>query len=89
MRKGKLAPKQAHGAYPKTPHHTACLCKLGGKHHLGHLASPEKMPRRWVVERSFARLDKDKRLWKNCERLLNTGLQFIPLAFVALLLSRL
>lgn len=30
------------------------------------------MPKRWVVERSFAWLEKNRRLWKNCERLLNT-----------------
>jgi transposase len=47
------------------------------------------MPKRWVVERSFAWLDKSRRLWKNCERLLNTRLQFIHLAFLALLLKRL
>ena len=35
------------------------------------------MPQRWVVERSFAWLEKNRRLWKNCERLLNTSLQFI------------
>ncbi|MDC8639411.1 IS5/IS1182 family transposase, partial [Xanthomonas hortorum pv. hederae] len=28
------------------------------------------------------------RLWKNCERKLNTSLQFIHLAFLALLLRR-
>ncbi|RRD38247.1 IS5/IS1182 family transposase, partial [Comamonadaceae bacterium OH3737_COT-264] len=27
-------------------------------------------------------------LWKNCERLLNTSLQFIHLAFLALILKR-
>lgn len=47
------------------------------------------MPKRWVVERSFAWLDKNRRLWKNCERLLNTSLQFVHLAFLALLLRRL
>lgn len=26
------------------------------------------IPKRWVVERSFAWLDKNRRLWKNCER---------------------
>ena len=46
------------------------------------------MPQRWVVERSFAWLEKNRRLWKNCERLLNTSLQFIHLAFLALLLKR-
>ena len=46
------------------------------------------IPKRWVVERSFAWLDKNRRLWKNCERKLDTSLQFIHLAFLALLLRR-
>jgi transposase len=47
------------------------------------------IPERWIVERSFAWLDKNRRLWKNCERLLNTSLQFVHLAFLGLLLRRL
>lgn len=47
------------------------------------------IPRRWIVERSFAWLEKNQRLWKNCERWLNTSLQFIHLAFLALILRRL
>jgi transposase len=46
------------------------------------------IPRRWVVERSFAWLEKCRRLWKNCERQLNTSLQFVVLAFLSLLLKR-
>ena len=46
------------------------------------------MPKRWVVERSFAWLEKCRRLWKNCERKLNTSLQFVVLAFLTLLLRR-
>ena len=46
------------------------------------------IPKRWVVERSFAWLEKNRRLWKNCERLLDTSLQFVHLAFLALLLRR-
>jgi transposase len=46
------------------------------------------IPQRWVVERSFAWLEKCRRLWKNCERKLNTSLQFVNLAFLALLLRR-
>lgn len=46
------------------------------------------IPKRWVVERSFAWLEKNRRLWKNCERWLNTSLQFVHLAFLALLLRR-
>jgi transposase len=46
------------------------------------------IPQRWVFERSFAWLEKCRRLWKNCERYLHTSLQFIVLAFIALLLRR-
>lgn len=46
------------------------------------------MPKRWIVERSFAWLEKNRRLWKNCERKLNTSLQFIHLAFLALLIRK-
>jgi len=47
------------------------------------------MPKRWIVERSFAWLEKCRRLWKNCERKLTTSLQFAVLAFLTLLLRRL
>ncbi|WP_237388499.1 IS5 family transposase [Xenorhabdus sp. Sc-CR9] len=46
------------------------------------------IPKRWVVERSFAWLEKCRRLWKNCEGDLNTSLQLVNLAFLALLLRR-
>lgn len=46
------------------------------------------IPKRWVVERSFAWLEKNRRLWKNCERHINTSLQFVQLAFLALILRR-
>lgn len=46
------------------------------------------IPKRWVVERSFAWLEKCRRLWKNCERKLHTSEQFIVLAFLSLLLKR-
>ena len=46
------------------------------------------IPQRWVVERSFAWLEKCRRLWKNCERQLNTSLQMVNLAFLVLLLKR-
>jgi len=35
------------------------------------------LPKRWVVERSFRWLEKCRRLWKNCERKLNSSLQFV------------
>jgi transposase len=46
------------------------------------------IPKRWVVERSFAWLEKCRRLWKNCERKINTSLQMVALAFIGLLLRR-
>jgi len=46
------------------------------------------IPKRWVVERSFAWLEKCRRLWKNCERLIRSSLNMIYLAFIALLLRR-
>ena len=47
------------------------------------------LPKRWVVERSFSRLEKNRRLWKNCERKLSTSLQMVVLAFLGILLRRL
>lgn len=46
------------------------------------------IPKRWVVERSFAWLGKCRRLWKNCERLLNSSLHMVVLAFIRILLNR-
>jgi len=46
------------------------------------------IPKRWIVERSFAWLDHFRRLWKNCERSLHTTHQMVSLAFIALLLKR-
>jgi transposase len=47
------------------------------------------MPKRWIVERTFGWLDKCRRLWKNCERLVDNTLNMVKLAFVSLLLRRL
>ena len=49
----------------------------------------EVLPKRWVVERSFSWLEKNRRLWKNCERKLSTSLQMVVLAFLGVLLRRL
>lgn len=46
------------------------------------------IPKRWVVERSFSWLEKCRRLWKNCERKLNSSLQMTILAFIGILLKR-
>ncbi len=37
------------------------------------------IPKRWVVERSFSWLEKCRRLWKNCERKLNSSVQMMVL----------
>lgn len=70
------------------------VCGILGKHVSVQIAKRSElhtfkvMPKRWIVERSFAWLDKNRRLSKNCERLLNTSLQFVHLAFLALVLRR-
>ena len=46
------------------------------------------IPKRWIVERSFAWLDKCRLLWKNCERKLSSTLWFVKLAFLSVLLKR-
>ena len=46
------------------------------------------IPKRWIVERSFAWLENFRRLWKNCERKIENTIQMTVLAFVALLLKR-
>lgn len=46
------------------------------------------LPKRWVVERSFGWLEKCRRLWKNCERKINTSLHMAILAFIALIVKR-
>lgn len=38
-----------------------------------------------MLEKKVAWLEKNRRLWRNCERLQNASLQFIQLAFLALL----
>jgi len=63
----------------------ACRVELAKRN---ELHSFKVMPKRWVVERSFSWLEKCRRLWKNCERKLNTSLNFVVLAFLVLLLKR-
>ena len=48
----------------------------------------EVIPKRWIVERSFAWLEHFRRLWKNCERLLHTTHQMVTFAFISILLKR-
>ena len=46
------------------------------------------IPKRWVVERTISWMEKCRRLWKNCERKLESSLAMMRLAFIALLLRR-
>ena len=46
------------------------------------------IPKRWVVERTFGWLDKARRLWKNCEKLLHTTHQMVVLALISVLIRR-
>jgi transposase len=46
------------------------------------------IPKRWVVERSFAWLEKSRRLYKNCERLVRSSTAMVALAFIRILLKR-
>jgi transposase len=46
------------------------------------------IPKRWVVERSFAWLEKCRRLWRNCECLLSSTKAMVQVAFIRILLKR-
>ena len=79
------------GGYTGQPFVQAVKDKLGATVQVAkrnELHTFAVIPQRWVVERSFTWLEKCRRLWKNCERKLNTSLQFVHLAFLALLIRR-
>ena len=46
------------------------------------------LPKRWIVERTFGWLDKNRRLWKNCERKLLSTLAMNLLALISVLIRR-
>ena len=80
------------GGYTGKPFATAVQGLLGASVEVvkrSELHTFVVLPKRWVVERSFAWLEKCRRLWKNCERKLNTSLQMVVLAFTVLILKRL
>ena len=79
------------GGYTGKPFATAVQSLLGAAVEVvkrSELHTFVVLPKRWVVERSFAWLEKCRRLWKNCERKLNTSLQMVVLAFMVLILKR-
>lgn len=80
------------GGYTGDPFATAIQETLGATIEIAKRSELHKfvvIPKRWVVERSFAWLEKCRRLWKNCERKINTSLQMVVLAFIRLLVQRL
>ena len=84
---GEVKSVLADGSYVGEPFAQAVKETLGQKVTVqiakrGELHEFVVIPKRWVVERSFAWLDKNRRLWKNCERHLNTSLQFFHLTFL-------
>jgi len=81
----------ADGGYTGLPFAQSVKTLLGAEVQIAkrnELHSFAVIPQRWVVEPSFAWLEKCRRLWKNSERKLNSSLQFVNLAFLALLLRR-
>ena len=46
------------------------------------------LPKRWIVKQTFAWLENYRRLWKNCERMLENSRPSCLLAGVAILLKR-
>jgi transposase len=46
------------------------------------------IPKRWIVERCFARLKKARRMYKNVERKLSKVKQMVVLAFLSILIRR-
>ena len=72
------------GGYTGEPFATAVYETLGATVEVAkrsELHTFAVIPKRWVVERSFAWLEKCRRLWKNCERKLNTSLQMVVQQF--------
>ena len=54
-----------------------------------HAAGFEVLPKRWIVERTFAWLNRCRRLAKDFENLTRTALTFVKLASIRIMLRRL
>ena len=81
----------ADGGYTGDPFRDATERILGAKVEIAkrnELHAFKVIPKRWVVERSFAWLEKCRRLWKNCERLVTSSIGMMQLAFIRILLKR-
>lgn len=79
------------GSYEGTPFAEAVETLLGAAVQIAPRNKEKQfavIPKRWIVERDFAWLEKYRRLWKNCERSLHSSCQMVVLAFIAILLKR-
>lgn len=81
----------ADGGYTGVPFQASITALIGAKVEIAkrnELHTFVVIPKRWVVERSFAWVEKCRRLWKNCERLVASSLGMVQLVFIRLLLKR-
>lgn len=81
----------ADGGYTGTPFREAIMTLIGAEVEIAkrnELHTFAVIPKRWVVERSFAWIEKCRRLWKNCERLVTSCLGMVQLAFIRILVRR-
>jgi transposase len=81
----------ADGGYTGTPFQEGVTGLIGATVEVvkrSELHAFKVIPRRWVVERSFAWLEKCRRLWKNCERLVQSSLAMVQLSFIRILMRR-
>jgi transposase len=81
----------ADGGYTGIPFQEAVKALIGAKVEIAKRNELHKfkvIPKRWVVERSFSWLEKCRRLWKNCERLVTSSLGMVQLAFIRILVKR-
>jgi len=79
------------GGYTGEPFRTAVNDLIGATVEVAkrnELHTFKVIPKRWVVERSLSWLEKCRRLWKNCERLVASSLAMVQLAFIRILLKR-
>ena len=79
------------GSYEGTPFAEAVETLLGAAVQIAPRNKEKQfvvIPKRWIVERDFAWLEKYRRLWKNCKRSLHSSCQMVVLAFIAILLKR-
>lgn len=79
------------GGYTGEPFRGAMKEILGAKVEIAkrnELHAFKVIPKRWVVERSLSWLEKCRRLWKNCERLVTSSVAMVQLAFIRIMLKR-